>query len=105
MPESDNTESLIRKLEPVLNGLSFHELTILNKMAVDRIHTIQKAGALVSMSKLHMRDRVACQGKDGVKRTGIITRLNYKTASIKTGIEEYWKVSPQLFNGSVEIYE
>ncbi|MBI4929872.1 MAG: hypothetical protein HY841_03855 [Bacteroidetes bacterium] len=96
MSELDNTNVIIRKFEPVLNGLSFHELTILNKMVVDRIRTIQKAGALVSMSKFNVGDRVAWQGKDGMKRTGIITRLNHKTASVKTGNEGYWNVSPQL---------
>ena len=96
MAELDNTESVIRKLEPVLKGLSFHELTILNKMVVDRIRTIQKAGALVSMSKFNVGDRVFWDGNDGIVRMGIIIRLNHKTASVKTGNEGYWNVSPQL---------
>lgn len=96
MSELNNTESIIRKFEPVLTGLSLHELTILNRMVVDRIRTIQKAGTLVSMSNFNVGDRVSWEGKDGMKRTGIIIRLNHKTASVKIGDEGYWNVSPQL---------
>lgn len=96
MSEVDNTNSIIRKFEPLLEGLSNHELTILNKMVVERIRLMHKAGALVYMSKLNIGDRVSWNGSDGIVRTGIIIRLNHKTASIKIGDEGYWKVSPQL---------
>ena len=96
MSELDNTNAILRKFEPMLAGLSFQELTILNKMVVDRIRLMHKAGALVSMSKFNVGDRVSWNGKDGMSRTGIITRLNQKTASVKIGDKEYWNVSPQL---------
>lgn len=96
MTELDNTESIIRKFEPVITGLSIQELTILNRMVVDKIRTFQKAGTLVSMSKFNVGDCVSWDGKDGIKRTGIIIRLNHKTASVKIGNEAYWNVSPQL---------
>lgn len=96
MPEVDNTHAIIRKFEPLLKELSEHELIILNKMVVERIRLMHKAGALISMSKLNIGDRVSWDGSDGIVRTGIIIRLNNKTASVKTGAEEYWKVSPQL---------
>lgn len=96
MSELDNTTLIIRKFEPVRNGLSIQELTILNKMVVDRIRTFHKAGALVSMSQFNVGDRVSWKGKDVTERTGIIIRLNHKTASVKTGNEGYWNISPQL---------
>ena len=96
MPEIDNTHAIMRRFEPLLKDLSGHELTILNQMIVDRIRLMNKAGALISMSTLNIGDRVSWDGSDGIIRTGIIIRLNQKTASIKVGDEGYWKVSPQL---------
>jgi len=96
MSELDNTAAIIRKFEPLLEGLTSHELTILNKMVVDRIRLMHKAGALISMSKLHVGDHVSWDGSDGIVRTGIVTRLNQKTVSVKTEDNGYWNVSPQL---------
>ena len=96
MTEVDNTNAIIRKFEPILQNLSMPELTILNKMVVERIRIIHKAGALVSMSKLNVGDRVSWDGSDGIVRFGIIIRLNHKTASVKIGEEGHWNVSPQL---------
>lgn len=92
----DNTEATIRKFEPMLNELNLPELQILNRMVVQRIRFYQKAKTLTAMSRFHVGDRVSWDGSDGIVRTGIITRLNQKTASVKVGYEEYWKVSPQL---------
>jgi len=96
MPELDNTNAIIRKFEPLLGGLTYHELTVLNKMVVERIRLMHKADALVSMSKFHIGDCVSWDGKDGIVRTGIIIRLNNKTASVKIADEGHWNVSPQL---------
>lgn len=96
MEELDNTAAIIRKFEPLLEKLSGNELTILNRMVVDRIRLINKATALVSMANLHVGGRVSWDGSDGLLHTGIIIRLNRKTASVKTGENEYWNVSPQL---------
>jgi hypothetical protein len=94
--ETDNTNAIIRKFEPVLKGLSLYELTVLNKMVVDRIRLVHKAGTLVSMAQFHVGDRVSWDGSDGIVRIGIITRLNQKTISVKTGENGHWNVSPQF---------
>ncbi len=94
--EPDNANAIMRKFEPMLKGLSYYELTILNKMVVDKIRLVQKAGALVSMSQFNVGDRVSWDGSDGIVRTGIIIRLNQKTISVKTGEHSHWNVSPQL---------
>ena len=96
MTEVDNTNAIIKKFEPLLKDLSLYELSILNKMAVERIRLIQKAGALMSVSALNVGDRVSWNGRDGIVRTGIIIRLNSKTASVKIEDEGYWKVPPHL---------
>lgn len=92
----DNTNAIIRKFEPLLEGLSNNELTILNQMVVARLRLMQKAGALISISKFNVGNRVSWNGRDGTVRVGVIIRLNQKTASITTGNKEYWNVSPQL---------
>lgn len=96
MQELDNTAAIIKKFEPLLEKLSGYELTLLNKMVVERIRFIHKAGALVSMSKFNVGERVSWDGSDGIVHTGIIIRLNRKTASVKTSDNAYWNVSPQL---------
>ncbi len=101
MSELDNTAAIIRRFEPLLHGLSHHELTILNKMVVERVRLIHKAGALVYMSKLHVSDRVSWDGEDGSVRTGIIIRLNQKTVSVKTSDNGHWNVSPQLLRKDI----
>jgi hypothetical protein len=98
MNDVGNTSAIIQKFEPLLKGLTQYELTVLNKMVVDRIKLMHRAGALMSMASLHVGDLVSWKGKDGIARKGIIIRLNSKTASINTGDEGYWKVSPQMLH-------
>lgn len=96
MDEIDNTHSIIRKFEPFLKDLTQHELVVLNKMVVERIRLMHKPESLISMTKFNTGDRVSWAGSDDTVHTGIIIRLNNKTASVKVGDEGYWKVSPQL---------
>lgn len=94
--EIDNTQAIMRKFEPMLDDLTGQELVVLNKMVVERIRLTNKAASLLHLTKFNVGDRVSWDGSDGVVRTGVIIRLNNKTASVKTGEEGYWKVSPQL---------
>ncbi len=96
MNNIDNTASIIREFEPLIEKLSFDELRILNTMVVERMRLIHKAGALVSMSQFNIGERVAWDGSDGLVHVGIIIRMNRKTVSVRTGDKQYWNVSPQL---------
>ncbi len=96
MQESDDTKDIIRKFDVLMNELTYDQLVILNRMAVDRIRFMQKAGALMYMSKFNVGDTVYFMGNDGAERSGIIIRLNQKTASIKTKDHGQWNVSPHL---------
>lgn len=96
MSDIDNTHAIIRKFEPMLKDLSGQELVVLNKMVVERIRLMNKAASLLHMTKFNVGDRVSWDGSDGIVRTGIIIRLNNKTASVKIDNKGYWKVSPQL---------
>jgi hypothetical protein len=98
MEHPDHAEILRRKFEPLLEGLSYYDLNILNTLILNRMRMIRKAGTLMYMSKLNIGDRVSWYGNDSVKRTGIVIRLNQKTVSVKIGNEGYWNVSPELLN-------
>lgn len=96
MSYPDDTQALMRKFEPILKDLTYHQLRVLNHMVVERIRLVQKAGALMHMSQFHVGDRVSWDGSDGMIRTGIIIRLNQKTVSVKTGGEGHWNVPPHM---------
>ncbi len=98
MNELDNTEAIIKRHGPFVDSLSLPELRIVNRMVVERIRLIQKAGTLYSMSQFHAGDRVSWKGSDGSTQTGIIMRLNQKSISVNTGDGGYWNVSPELLN-------
>jgi len=98
----DDTDALLKRFDPLLRNLTFHELTLLNRFVVDRIKLMQKAGALVSMAQFRVGERVTWDGSDGIIRSGIIIRLNQKTASVLTGEGGYWTVSPQLLRKQEE---
>lgn len=100
MSEVDNTHIIIQKFEILLKELSKRELVILNKMVVERLRLMHKAESLLHMTKFHAGDRVSWTGRDGIVRSGIIIRLNNKTASVKIDDARYWKVSPQLLRKS-----
>ncbi len=96
MSKNDQNQALIHKLELLIKEMSYYELTVLNQLVVERIRLLHKAGTLMSMSQFHVGDRVSWYGKEGVKHTGVIIRLNQKTVSVKTSDEGYWNVSPQF---------
>ncbi len=96
MNELHNTGSIIRKFEPLLKGLTKQELLVLNKMVVERLRLMHKAESLLSLTKFNIGDTVCWTGSDGMVHTGIIIRLNNKTASVKVGEDGYWKISPQF---------
>lgn len=98
MNEMDNTEQMIKKFSPMVESLTMPELILLNRLVVDRLNLIRKAGTLYSMSKFRRGDRVKWVGSDGNHREGIVIKLNQKTASIITRENQHWNVSPELLN-------
>ncbi|MBK8505392.1 MAG: hypothetical protein IPL46_26255 [Saprospiraceae bacterium] len=95
MDKSDET-SAIRKFEPLIEKLNFFELSILNRMVVNRMNLIHKAEALIGMSKIQVGDRVSWQSENGEVKSGVVFRMNQKTVSVKVGERGHWNVSPQL---------
>jgi hypothetical protein len=98
MQEANDPREITRKLEDLINGLTFDELVIVNRMSANRIRLMHKAGALYHMAQFNVGDTVYWKGNDGTHRSGEIIRLNQKTISIKTKEQGQWNVSPQLLS-------
>lgn len=96
MSKNDQNQAFIRKLELLIKEMSYYELTVLNKLVIERIRLMHKANTLISMSQFHVGDSVSWNGNDGIVRSGIIIRINQKTVSVRTRDGGYWKVSPQF---------
>ena len=96
MDLSNETSTAIRKFESLIEKLNFFELSILNRMVVNRMKLINKAEALIAMSKIQVGDRVSWQSDNGMVKKGVVIRLNQKTVSVKEDERGYWNVSPDL---------
>ena len=83
MDKSDET-SAIRKFEPLIEKLNLFELSILNRMVVNRMNLIHKAEALIAMSKIQVGAQVSWQSNNGTVKRGVVIRLNQKTVSVKS---------------------
>ncbi len=92
----ENNYQISKKIESLMEGLTYNELILLNRLTSERIQLMHKAGTLVAMSQFRIGDKVSWYSKDGVTYSGEIVRINHKTASIKVSENGYWNVSPQL---------
>lgn len=70
------------------------ELRWLNRLIVDRLNLIHQARSTAMLSQLAVGDRVHFRCSDGGCKTGVILRLNKKTASIRTDDGQRWNVHP-----------
>jgi hypothetical protein len=79
-----------------IKKLGEDDLIFLNNLIVERLKLIAQAKSTHSMSRFNIGDRVAFRTSVGNKKTGIIVRLNKKTASIRTDDGGDWNVSPMF---------
>ncbi|MBI5555555.1 MAG: hypothetical protein HY920_06885 [Elusimicrobia bacterium] len=77
----------------LIKRLGENDLISLNKLIVERLKLIAQAKSTQHMARFNIGDRVGFRTHDG-KKTGIVTRLNKKTVSIKTDDGADWNVSP-----------
>lgn len=70
------------------------DLRFLNRVIVERLKLISQARSTVMMARFNLGDRVSFQGASGERKTGVIIRLNKKTASIATDDAQHWNVHP-----------
>lgn len=72
------------------------DLRFLNRVIVERLKLISQARSTAMLARFGMGDRVTFQAPSGQQISGIITRLNKKTASILTDDGGRWNVHPSF---------
>jgi hypothetical protein len=70
------------------------DLIFLDRVIADRLNLIAQAKSTVLMAEFHAGERVCFQEKAGVMKSGVMIRLNRKTASIRTDDGYLWNVFP-----------
>ncbi len=77
-----------------IRKLSEEDLRFLNRLIVERLKLINQARSTVMLAHFSVGDRVSFATSVGDRKTGVIVRLNKKTASIDTHDGQRWKVHP-----------
>ena len=80
-------------VKELIKKLGEDDLIFLNRLIVERLKLISQAKSTHQMARFNIGDRVGFQTHNG-KKTGVIIRLNKKTASIRTDDGGDWNVSP-----------
>lgn len=70
------------------------DLRYLNRLIVERLKLIGQARSTVMLARFRVGDRVSFQSTSGERKSGVIIRLNKKTASITTDDGQRWNVHP-----------
>lgn len=76
--------------------MSEADLRVLNRLIVDRLKLIAQARSTVMLARFSVGDRVSFPSTAGDQKSGIIIRLNKKTASIATDDGQQWNVHPSF---------
>lgn len=74
--------------------LTEDELIHLNRLIVDRLKLLNQARSTVMLSQFSVGDRVSFSSSTGERKSGIIARLNKKTAGVITDDGQRWNVHP-----------
>ncbi len=70
------------------------DLRYLNRLIVERLKLIHQARSTVMLANFNVGDRIRFPTGAGDEKTGVIIRLNKKTASIATDDGHRWNVHP-----------
>jgi hypothetical protein len=81
-----------------IRKLNEDDLRFLNRLIVERLKLIHQARSTVMLANFSEGDRVSFPASDGLRRCGVIVRLNKKTASIVTDEGQRWKVHPSFLS-------
>jgi hypothetical protein len=77
-----------------IRKLNEDDLHFLNRLIVERLKLISQARSTVMLAHFSVGDRVSFPTTAGGFKSGIIVRLNKKTASITTDDGQRWNVHP-----------
>ena len=76
------------------------DLRFLNRLIVERLKLIGQARSTAMLAHFSVGDRVSFQSRTGERKTGVIVRLNKKTASITTDEGQHWNVHPGFLSSA-----
>jgi hypothetical protein len=79
-----------------LRHMGEEDLLYLNRMVIERLNLLAQAKSTVQLAQFAEHDRVSFTASDGSVKSGVIIRLNKKTASLRTDDNQLWKVSPSF---------
>lgn len=88
----------IRRIEDFIKTLGEPELIYINRLVIERLKLLSQERSTKQMMNFNIGEKVSFVTPDGIKKTGIISKINKKTASIETGDGGYWNVAPGLLN-------
>ncbi len=91
-----NDQLEIRRIEDFIKTLGEKELRYMNRLLVERLKLIHQKKSTDQMMRFNIGERVQFMDSYGVKKSGIIIRLNKKTVSIHTDDGEKWNVAPRF---------
>jgi hypothetical protein len=77
-----------------IRRLGEDDLRFLNRLIVERLKLINQARSTVMLAHFSVGDRVSFTTAARGEKTGVIVRLNKKTASISTDDGQHWNVHP-----------
>lgn len=77
-----------------IRRMSEDDLRFLNRLIVERLKLFAQARSTVLMAHFSVGDRVSFHASPGGKKTGVVVRLNRKTATIQTDDGQRWNVYP-----------
>ena len=72
------------------------DLHYLNGLIVERLKLLSQARSTALLAHFNLGDRVGFPAPTGGKKTGVILKLNKKTASIQTDDGQRWNVHPSF---------
>jgi hypothetical protein len=81
-----------------IRRMSEEDLRFLNRLIVERLKLIHQARSTAMLAHFSVGDRVSFQSSTGERKTGVIVRLNKKTASIATDDGQQWNVHPAFLS-------
>jgi hypothetical protein len=69
----------VREIEEFIKKLGEKELRYINRLVVERIKLLVQQRSTDQMMKFNIGERVSFNASDGIKRSGVIIRINKKT--------------------------
>lgn len=83
-----------------IQRMSEDDLRFLNRVIIDRLKLLHQVRSTVMLANFNVGDRVRfCTGADNEK-TGVVIRLNKKTATVATDDGQRWNVHPGFLSAA-----